>query len=94
MVINVTASLPDAKNAYEELRSNALGKTNGCRGLVVFLRRGMASWMSMLQTPPNSKPEETRKPINNSVGFTERDELASKLAAVIADGMIAAHALH
>ena len=78
------------KNAYEELRSNVLGKTNCCRGLVVFLRYGMAAWMRMLQTQPTSKTEETRKAIKNPAGFPEEDVFASRLAAVIADGIIAA----
>lgn len=88
---NFTASPPDVKDAYEELRNNVLGKTNCCRGLIVFLRRGMAAWLCLLQTQPAREPEEARTPIKSSAGFRERDALASKLAAVIADGMIAAH---
>ena len=82
------------KNEYENLRHNILGRTNCCRGLVVFLRQGMVAWMSMLQTVAEQKTKEQRKHANHREIPNERSAVASELAVVLADVIIAAHGLN
>jgi len=85
-----THSLHDFKSEYEELRNNVLGKTNRCRGLAVFLRQGMASWMRMLQAPANHETKKTRKPGNHSTGSSKSSGVTSGLAAVLVDVLLIA----
>lgn len=88
-----TFSSPDLKDEYENLRSNVLGKTNCCRGLAVFLRRGMAAWMGVLQTPADHEAVKIQGPFNHPAGFRKRNALILGLAAVLADVTIALHSL-
>ncbi|GEM_PF-2156983 len=88
-----TFSSPDLKDEYENLRSNVLGKTNCCRGLAVFLRRGMAAWIGMLQTPADHEAVKIQGPFNHPAGFRKRNALILGLAAVLADMTIALHSL-
>ena len=84
-----TFSSPDLKDEYENLRSNVLGKTNCCRSLAVFLRRGMAAWMGVLQTPVDHEAVKIPEPVNNLTGFRKRNALI----LVLADVTIALHSL-
>jgi|LGVE01.1.fsa_nt_gb hypothetical protein len=84
-----TFSSPDLKDEYENLRSNVLGKTNCCRGFAVFLRRGMAAWMGVLQTPADHEAVKIREPVNHPTGFRKRNALI----LVLADVTIALHGL-
>ena len=88
-----TFSSHDFKDEYENLRSNVLEKTNCCRGLAVFLRRGMAAWMWVLQTPADQEAVKIGEPVNHLAGFKKRNALISGLAAVLADVTIASHGL-
>ncbi len=89
-----TLSMAGVKNEYEDLRCNILGKTNCCRGLVVFLRQGMVAWVSMLRTLAKKKIVEQREPETHVDEFNDRGVLASELAVVLADVIIAAHGLN
>ena len=89
-----TFSMIGIKNEYENLRCNILGKTNCCRGLVVFLRQGMVAWMSMLQTTVKQKTKEAQTPTSHGEEINERSVMASELAVVLADVIITAHGLN
>ncbi len=89
-----TFAMIGIKNEYEKLRCNILGKTNCCRGLVVFLRQGMTAWMSMLQTTVKQKTKEAQAPTSYGKGLNERSVMVSELAVVIADIIITAHGLN
>ncbi|MCK5851147.1 MAG: hypothetical protein KAH23_09550 [Kiritimatiellae bacterium] len=89
-----TFSMVGINNEYEDLRCNILGKTNCCRGLVVFLRQGMVAWMSMLRTLAKKKILKQREHATRVDGSNERGVVASELAVVLADVIIAAHGLH
>ena len=93
-MVESAPSMVGIKNEYENLRHNILGRTNCCRGLVVFLRQGMVAWMSMLQTVAKQKTKEQRKPANHREILNERSVVTSELAVVLADVIIAAHGLN
>lgn len=84
-----TRSLHDCKREYEELRNNVLGKTNRCRGLTIFLRQGMTSWMRVLQALTNHEAEKSREAGNPSTGSNKSSGVTMDLAAVLADILIA-----
>ncbi len=87
-----TLSMFVLKNEYEDLRCNILGRTNCCRGLVVFLRQGMVAWVSMLQT--KQKPKETGTPVSHLEGIKSGNVVIPELAVILADVIIAAHGLN
>lgn len=87
-------SMVGIKNEYEDLRCNILGRTNCCRGLVVFLRQGMVAWISMLQTADKSKTIEKQGYACHQEELKERGVVAAELAVVFADAIIAAHGLN
>ncbi len=89
-----TLSMVGIKNEYEDLRCNILGRTNCCRGLVVFLRQGMVAWMSMLQTADKSKAVEKQEHACHQKELKERGVVAAELAVVFVDAIIAAHGLN
>ncbi len=89
-----TFSMIGVKNEYEDLRCNILGKTNCCRGLVVFLRQGMVAWISMLQTAVKQRTKEAQTPTSHGEELNKRSVMASELAVVLADAIIAAHGLN
>ena len=91
---NSTISIFNIKDEYEDLRCNILGRTNCCRGLVVFLHQGMVAWVSMLQTTAKQKTKETGEPANHPAGIKDRNVVLPELAVMLADVIIAAHALN
>lgn len=91
---NSTISMRIIKDEYESLRCNILGRTNCCRGLVVFLHQGMVAWVSMLQTTAKQKTKKTGKPAHRPAGIKGENVVLPELAAMLVDVIIAAHALN
>lgn len=91
MVNKATGASPDFNREYEELRDNVLGRTNHCRGLAVFLRQGMVSWMMILQTPADHEPGKISKSGNSSPFSANNNRVTAGLAEVLVDMLISSN---
>ena len=68
---------------YETLRANALGCLNQPCGLLLFMQRGMSSWLRTLTGLSNPNPAPHCCPTAESARRTSTDALAGIIADAI-----------
>lgn len=79
---------PDkTRNAYEDLRANALGKSNRASGLALFLRDGMSAWLKIMQNI--IKTQCKTRPVMTT-GFYESEVSEAHLASILIDIILTA----
>jgi hypothetical protein len=74
---------PAIANQYELLRGAALGEVSARSGLMLFLRRGMWSWVKTLVAPTDPQQDQTHSSLAAISPHGEHATIVHVLATIV-----------